>query len=216
MASILTRLDPKNKLTKSIPPFSPLVQRSVIFLDRMLRTTHGHHYIPDAISSGLLHLITSCGSAGKCYPALESLLEDVLPSSLVKYYDLTDLEVGLLDVSHLCDTAALQASEISGAWNEFVTVAEERIALRRSSCAQQLKNCDNLEVGALDAVRTCSLKFCQCSKVGTSSLFKRCSGCYAFYYCSTDCQKADWQEGSHRTYCNPHCSLRLGIYLPAF
>ncbi|KAJ7770399.1 hypothetical protein B0H14DRAFT_3164888 [Mycena olivaceomarginata] len=193
MASILTRLDPKNKLTKSIPPFSPLVQRSVIFLNRMLRTTHGHHYIPDAISSGLLDLIASCGSAGKCYPALESLLEDVLPSSLVKYYDLADLEIGLLDVSHLCDTAALQASEFSGAWNEFTTVAEERIALRRSSSAQQLKICDNLE----------------CSKVGPSSLFKRCSGCYAFYYCSTDCQKADWHEGSHRAYCNPHYSLRL-------
>ncbi|KAJ6478283.1 hypothetical protein C8R45DRAFT_1076778, partial [Mycena sanguinolenta] len=187
MAGTLTRLSPKHKMPDSIPPFSPLVQRSVLFLNRMLRTTRGHHFIEDAIASGLLHLIVSCGGVGKCYTALKSILEDVLPSSLVRYYDLQVLETALFEVSHLCKTEAFRASTILGPWNEFVTLGQERIALLHSPSQQQVKTCDNVT----------------CSKIGARSLFKRCSRCCAFYYCSTDCQEVDWHNGGHRTYCDP-------------
>ncbi|KAF8187365.1 hypothetical protein K438DRAFT_1015539 [Mycena galopus ATCC 62051] len=39
---------------------------------------------------------------------------------------------------------------------------------------------------------------------------RRCSGCRTRYYCSSNCQIADWQHGGHRGHCGSPALLSLG------
>ncbi|KAJ7121715.1 hypothetical protein C8R44DRAFT_786757 [Mycena epipterygia] len=38
----------------------------------------------------------------------------------------------------------------------------------------------------------------KCEKIRRKKDFKRCSSCWAVYYCSTACQALDWYEDGHR------------------
>ncbi|KAJ7093588.1 hypothetical protein C8R44DRAFT_396677 [Mycena epipterygia] len=43
-----------------------------------------------------------------------------------------------------------------------------------------------------------------CNKQDFKDAFRRCSGCKHFYYCSRECQTADWITGGHRTACSAY------------
>ncbi|KAG6860637.1 hypothetical protein C0995_009117 [Termitomyces sp. Mi166 len=48
-------------------------------------------------------------------------------------------------------------------------------------------------------IKTC--KSSQCELKDLNGAFKRCSGCEEAVYCSTECQRRDWTDGGHRSYC---------------
>ncbi|KAJ7682001.1 hypothetical protein DFH06DRAFT_1314243 [Mycena polygramma] len=175
-----------------IPPqsvsaeFPPLLERSLNFLNRTLPKTADHESVSDALECGLLHVIISCGAAGEFHDTLTSLLQDTLPPYLI--------HVPILSILHgelpglYVKAKVLPKSAIYQPWEQFIALAEERL----------LKACDNLE----------------CGKIGPTSLFKRCANCRAFYYCSQECQKADWSNGEHFKFCAPHGSCRLSQAQP--
>lgn len=94
MTHSLVESDPKTGIP--IPLFSSLLGKAFVFLNRILSTTRGHCFIRDAIEAGLLRVVASCGAAGKFQKTLTSFLENVLPRSLLYYYDVHIFEAELL------------------------------------------------------------------------------------------------------------------------
>ncbi|KAJ6523091.1 hypothetical protein DFH09DRAFT_1330159 [Mycena vulgaris] len=196
ISSILTMATGLIKPNPENPPFSPLVEKSLAFLNRMLLTMPEHHWCSDAIDAGLLQVIISCSAAEKFQKTMRSLLDDVLPASLIHYYGLQVVEDELVEAMKLAKGLNFRSVSLLKEWKSFVDLVRERLGRARSfddTWKQRLKSCDNA----------------QCGKIGHSSLFGRCSGCQAFYYCSPKCQAWDWTEGNHQRFCNPQRSLRL-------
>ncbi|KAJ7607669.1 hypothetical protein FB45DRAFT_1067725 [Roridomyces roridus] len=79
-------------------------------------------------------------------------------------------------------------------WRTFLASAEERVEalVDYKSLYEAQKACDNQE----------------CAVIEEASSLKRCSGCQAFYYCSVDCQRNDWELG-HRNACGTNNALLL-------
>lgn len=50
----------------------------------------------------------------------------------------------------------------------------------------------------------------QCDKVDEDDAFKRCEECLVTYYCSRECQKADWKTGNHQVSCKEVRRCRSG------
>ncbi|KAJ7775583.1 hypothetical protein B0H16DRAFT_48587 [Mycena metata] len=180
--------------------FFPILKRSLMFLDYTLGVTADREAFMDAHSAGFLPMIICCGSHGQFNDTLKSLLEDVLPSSLIHYNELCTISETL----HVAKLAAaqppFQTSGICDAWTKFLGIVEERIKIMASldSPGPRVKACDNAK----------------CCKIADSALFQRCSNCLGFYYCSPECQEADWHDGAHRSWCNLFHSLRLSERQP--
>ncbi|KAJ7078775.1 hypothetical protein C8R44DRAFT_825108 [Mycena epipterygia] len=184
MVYILTR--PKGKAS----PFPRLVFMSVLFLAKVLPGSAEIRSLANAVKSGLLHVIVACGGTGEVNAALQLILEDALPTSLLYYYNLLIFDEALAAVESLACEPAFRSCAIFDVWTQFTALAAQRLSILSKD--QRLKACDNLK----------------CGRIGARISFKRCSGCLASYYCSADCQKIDWSE-YHGKSCDRLCSYRL-------
>ncbi|KAK7062475.1 hypothetical protein R3P38DRAFT_2679018 [Favolaschia claudopus] len=54
----------------------------------------------------------------------------------------------------------------------------------------------------------------KCAKIDIKRKFRRCSNCRLFYYCSKECQTADWKDGGHRASCQPQRQHRINFLFP--
>ncbi|KAF8207739.1 hypothetical protein K438DRAFT_1962003 [Mycena galopus ATCC 62051] len=135
-------------------------------------------------------------NAGLNAPAqtLTFLLEKVLPQCLMHYQGVECIAQGVKDTEGLVDPETLWSSSRFTAWNHFTTLASERLEIyHRAQHPERLKACHNVD----------------CGRIGYRAEFKRCSGCLNLHYCTIECQKVDWIDGNHRTYCRPGPSIRL-------
>ncbi|KAJ7739166.1 hypothetical protein B0H16DRAFT_1569076 [Mycena metata] len=178
----------------------PLIAKAVHFL-LMLFVTSGPHLIPDALRAGLLYVVISCSRVNQCTRDLTTLVEEVLTSSLVSYATLSVLEDSLGTVQEISKSPKFLSSTVFKHWKTFIELSDERLAfLREFNEGEQKRRkvCDNV----------------QCGKIGDRSLFKRCSSCKSYYYCSPKCQKTDWLAGEHRNFCQSYPSFRLSELQP--
>ncbi|KAJ6502931.1 hypothetical protein C8R47DRAFT_219394 [Mycena vitilis] len=108
------------------------------------------------------------------------------------------MKPSLSKAEDLASTPAFQKSEISLAWQEFVSLAKERIQfLEEASAEVTLRACHNLE----------------CGNIQEKQHSRRCSGWKSFYYCSQACQVNDWQHGGHRKACYPYGRIGLTSHM---
>ncbi|KAJ7247149.1 hypothetical protein B0H12DRAFT_1235321 [Mycena haematopus] len=101
----------------------------------------------------------------------------------------TDGEV-LDDATDIWSSEKLKGAEIFDDWDLFRDLAEKRASLLDG--LESRRACDNLE----------------CGKIQNNC--RRCSGCKIHYYCSSDCQLADWKHGGHRDHCGSPTLFSLG------
>ncbi|KAJ7202561.1 hypothetical protein GGX14DRAFT_653671 [Mycena pura] len=176
---------------------SPSDASTVLALDecfllsaRILRSTLGDAWVIDALDSGLLRAIVQCATLrpeGLTYifDHLRVHLLDILPRALMYDETANAMKDALAGVEKLVCANAFRNSEVFAAWLSFVAIAEERFKILQFLENPVFKACDNL----------------QCGEIREKGLFKRCSGCQTFYYCSKKCQISDWREGGHRSAC---------------
>ncbi|KAJ7612216.1 hypothetical protein FB45DRAFT_1118014 [Roridomyces roridus] len=173
------------------------------------RTAYGHYIFGEVLAQQLergllraLMLITlHCHArAWKLENHVLFFLDHLIPGGLV-YFDavaacrdalkeVQDLRLGLLG-----DDLKRRAPVLYGTWQRFLATAEERcgaLTKYKSPSFRARKACDSQT----------------CDSILESSCLKRCSGCRAFYYCSVECQRNDWELG-HKNACRTHHKLLL-------
>ncbi|KAJ6565225.1 hypothetical protein DFH09DRAFT_1474644 [Mycena vulgaris] len=98
----------------------------------MVITTSAMHWCSDAIKGGLLQVIVSCSAAQKFQKTMTSLLNDVLPASLIHYYGLQTLENELVEAMKLAKGLNFRSACLLQPWKSFVDLARERLGRVRS------------------------------------------------------------------------------------
>ncbi|KAJ6501098.1 hypothetical protein C8R47DRAFT_1108917 [Mycena vitilis] len=165
------------------------LEASFQLLGRLLLSAPGAGPLGRALHCGILRVIIRCATLrckAEVYHNLHFFLATLFPPRLVFLENVLMLKSAMEEVASVVAEDAFVASTLSGEWATFVTVAESRIAIASGFRSREsLRACDNL----------------QCAVLDVKTRFRRCSGCSSFYYCSRECQKADWQDGGHRSGC---------------
>ncbi|KAF7354455.1 hypothetical protein MVEN_01134600 [Mycena venus] len=177
-----------------------LIPKAVHLLITLFLTASGSRMIPDALRHGLLYVVVSCSAVNQFNDDLTMLVK-VLSCSLVSYATLLVLEDSLATVKEFATSSRFLSSTVFKHWKTFTELSAERLALLRKfneTAQKRRKACDNV----------------QCGKIGDRSLFRRCSICKGCYYCSSQCQEADWLAGEHGKFCQPYPCFRLSEMQP--
>lgn len=125
-----------------------------------------------------------------------------------------DGSIKILDINQNKFVATLNAKEFETRIDSIVVTSDKKI-IAGSGCklliwknlAVQLEKVTNQDLSKEEQVRALCSKtdnvldkiIHKCVKCGQNAT-QRCSGCKKVYYCSTDCQKADWS--THKSNCN--------------
>ncbi|KAJ7155111.1 hypothetical protein C8R46DRAFT_1356365 [Mycena filopes] len=148
----------------------------------------GHEAIARALDGGLLTFIVSSRTLpANAYPIIKNLLEALIPGALVYYPVVCQMRISYAEALTYTTASTFARSKIAPLWEKFTPVVKLRLgALEFFHSPQWIssKVCENME----------------CFKLAEKVKFKTCSGCDYLYYCSPECQKADWKAG-HRQWC---------------
>ncbi|KAJ7131991.1 hypothetical protein C8R46DRAFT_1362601 [Mycena filopes] len=177
-------------------------------LDCFLDISPSSDRIKEALAAGLLPTIIRtaiiCKDIDIQGTALWRILDARLPESTVFSSVLSQLDPLLEVVETIAAATEFTELPIHSRWRSFHTLASVRgcfMEEKRLEADPAKKACDNM----------------QCGIIREKSQFRRCCNCQRVYYCSTDCQKADWEMGDHRGVCKsmrrfrltqPHLNLR--------
>ncbi|KAK7058177.1 hypothetical protein R3P38DRAFT_2681268 [Favolaschia claudopus] len=159
------------------------------FLEQLLSMPQGHRWMPKVIRAGLLRTMVRFAMKfpSELDQTFQSFLKQLFPRCFVYSYVVDAMHDVLNDLMKLLDGDGIEL-HLKRHWLDFLDLAAKRIKLRThldEVISTKLKACDNLD----------------CGKIQDRSLFQRCSGCLAFYYCNRECQSVDWTRGGHRQRC---------------
>lgn len=126
----------------------PLLRRSLVFLMQIFLGAPDRGAMTNALHAGLLQVVILSGARDTFNQILKPLIDDVLPSSLMRYYEILFISDELRHLKALANTNAFQSCAVIGPWNQFISLAEERIQILRAVHAEEyhLKACDNAKV----------------------------------------------------------------------
>ncbi|KAJ7053105.1 hypothetical protein C8F01DRAFT_1375450 [Mycena amicta] len=183
-------------------------------LCRFISNTHGlgddsDRMVIEALESDLLRFIIHCGriwaaasdtaelleTSERAQALLSILLTNLLPAELIDRHcamaardRLKALDEDPTEV-YRTDSSAVRASSLFQPWQIFL-----QAVAKSSNILGQLSECDHVSYKTCDNV--------ECDTVAERSTFQRCSGCQSAYYCSKQCQRADWRRPKgHREVC---------------
>ncbi|KAK7013041.1 hypothetical protein R3P38DRAFT_2639866 [Favolaschia claudopus] len=156
-------------------------------------------YSPEAMCAalpvGLLQSVLFCSTLALSQDEfIHCMLARILPSATVYHSVLVVLKEVIPMFSKMPDSMEFQRCWMYKDWMEFMTLVERRIAFMQQT----------------EASHGVSMKACSnCNKMRERKDFRKCSRCQTVFYCSLECQKADWNTG-HRETCqtNQIYSLR--------
>ncbi|KAJ7734104.1 hypothetical protein B0H16DRAFT_1578266 [Mycena metata] len=161
---------------------------SLTLLAEFFRYRAGHEAIAGALDGGLLAFIVSSQTlTADSYPIIKELLGALIPGALLYYPVVCQMKTSYATALPHTTTPTFLKSKIYPMWQKFVPVVKVRL-------------------GALEffhSDRWVSSKVCEntkCFKLAEKPQLKNCAGCDFSYYCSPECQKADWKAG-HRDFC---------------
>ncbi|KAJ7023754.1 hypothetical protein C8F04DRAFT_177254 [Mycena alexandri] len=172
------------------PDPAPALSHFFQFLRALFGLRNMHAVIPAAVTGGLLGCIVRCAHRPPLrmtHHHLMSLLMKNLSASTVYAEVLLTIKDGLASIAPILAemTPELERSVVFGSWTYFVRLVEQRLEILQSILMTPRRTCDNLA----------------CNKKDWKDAFQKCSRCKHFYYCSKECQSADWHAGGHRAAC---------------
>ncbi|KAJ7609888.1 hypothetical protein FB45DRAFT_1066450 [Roridomyces roridus] len=182
-----------------------VIENCITLLEHMILRLPANVLLSALIDRGLLRalaLITlKCGSGTearrvKLHYQIRSFLHQILPAGLAFYHVVSSFEKSYPALDEIVSQQDFKGSPLSGEWDDFCILAEDRAAVLDEYFSDDYvasKACDNSKCGSIKEA---------------DSMAGCCSGCQAFYYCSRECQIADWRAG-HREYCDSHEHLLL-------
>ncbi|KAJ7058741.1 hypothetical protein C8F01DRAFT_1302731 [Mycena amicta] len=213
-------IGPALELYKEVRLNLTLAQMCLFILIRIISNTHGDScgWIEDALEHGLVRFVLRCGKLmdgvaitggiGKLHDTLKKLLTHLLPIELINRTTaelLVDLEDTQIE-GYKTDSEIFRTSLLYPSWQTFEQAVRERTALLRKigSAPVDYKACDSSEVTLSGSPLLCLYRqlMLQCLDICEGSTMQRCSGCQSTYYCSKECQRADWRRiDGHREHC---------------
>jgi hypothetical protein len=164
--------------------FDTLLRQCLILLIRILGDSRGYKFTGEAFDAGLLHTIASCAAMGVMKPACVIFLEQVLPPSMIYYYDVQCLERAFVHAEPIIHCEPFQRCEILDKWRTFTAVARERVMVLNSLGASPfLRACDNVRVSPVYLFNVTSSDLQSLSVAGYAK--KRCSSAAPRAFLST-------------------------------
>ncbi|KAJ7028643.1 hypothetical protein C8F04DRAFT_1188450 [Mycena alexandri] len=163
---------------------APTVLAALQLLQRMFKHSLTALTLREAVEAGIFRAVISCGIRGIGSQVIVELLGNVLPLCTMYHSILSSVARSLHDIRDLVSTPAFRTSEIFTMWANFCELAELHISsgrLPRSNLRASSRACGDME----------------CGEIRSKTVFWRCGGCHTVYYCSPDCQRADWTRGGH-------------------
>ncbi|KAJ7153247.1 hypothetical protein C8R46DRAFT_1357153 [Mycena filopes] len=159
-------------------------------------------WIVEGLRAGLLKSVAVCVEADMAgnnplTGLFNTLLGTILPGHLTSYAVVSRLEKALVRLDDSGLTHRFMQPLLRDAWTKLKTLADERIAMKikyDGEAQRSERMCDSLK----------------CNKIIAKTSLRRCSQCLDMYYCSPECQKADWASGGHRKFCR-HLPKKGGI-----
>ncbi|KAJ7128491.1 hypothetical protein C8R44DRAFT_873206 [Mycena epipterygia] len=189
-------IDSLGDSTTSGPTYELALDDCFALLTLTFKGVYRNLCLAEALENGLLHAMLTCGNrppSSRVHAHLKSLLEAVLPMSLMSYPVVFEIEDAMVDIKEVVGTSMLAKTTM---WQNFIDLAVDRAAVLRPLQSPGFiwpAACANMECGVMRSKKT----------------LKRCSGCKSVYYCSRRCQILDWRGGGHRSICSPHLILSL-------
>ncbi|KAJ7466519.1 hypothetical protein FB451DRAFT_1178668 [Mycena latifolia] len=164
------------------PPYTDAIEGICLpgFLDR-LEVTPGYPYVRQALKAGLLRIIILRGQRPDVLlDHYKELLTKILPRSMIYHSVLSQLQQSLLEVEELQSSSTFRESDLFANWTSFISLAQDRLAVMND----------------YDSKRHESREMCFHIEEA--------------YYCTDDCQCADWRAGRHSALCRviKSCPLR--------
>ncbi|KAF7320602.1 MYND-type domain-containing protein [Mycena chlorophos] len=174
-------------------PYADLPEQFPPLLVGHLTTLRSHERIIEALQAGLLRLFVEfgahCAIRNQSRVGMYFILQSLLPESSVFHSVLRQLRISMKEIGDV-PPSHFRDSEFSTLWGNWTTLVKERLQVL-----------ERYEAGELASLRACdNLK---CSLLLPNGQIKRCSGCQSAYYCSEECQRADYKTGAaaHRKLC---------------
>ncbi|KAJ7203547.1 hypothetical protein GGX14DRAFT_461451 [Mycena pura] len=154
-----------------------------------ISTFPGFPWFKQALDNGLLRALVLCACRRQqiLQTPLHWFLREPLLEMLVYHSVLSSLRPVLDEAKDLADSPGFRSSEYAREWDTFVALATERLAVM-----------ERYDSGALCALRACDNV--ECSAMRKDDELLRCTACRNAFYCSRECQAADWASG-HRKLC---------------
>ncbi|KAF7288891.1 hypothetical protein MIND_01405100 [Mycena indigotica] len=189
---------------QTLPDSLKTIPRDFLRLSaQMLRVQNAQKYMVQALKAGYLSLLFSY-SHGPNVGAFTRenqtqtharVIANIMP---LTYYPsvLRQLQVSLGEVKNLDSRVYLQPFAAVEQWEELLEKTH------RHSLALH-----DLDEGVFPWITTGACDNFKCAAIVNRKLLKRCSECIATFYCSTECQRADWVEG-HRHECPTFAEFR--------
>ncbi|KAJ7132699.1 hypothetical protein C8R46DRAFT_655664 [Mycena filopes] len=169
--------------------FAGLVLAALQLLQRLLTHSSTERTLRPAVGAGLLQAIVFCARRNIGGQFTNELLRNVLPLCTLYHSVHPGLADVMRELGDACEVAFNTTASLD-LWTYFRDLNRERLRLfvglrRRRKTSHRA--CGDME----------------CGQIHFKTRFRRCSGCHAVYYCSADCQRADWHRGGHRNQCAP-------------
>ncbi|KAK6978212.1 hypothetical protein R3P38DRAFT_3119988 [Favolaschia claudopus] len=120
--------------------------------------------------------------------AFIKILKDRLPAATIYRSVLAAIRSELSSYKHITDSYSFKQWSMYDDWVVLERLARDRISLL-----------NQLEAGELSLLRACYNT--ECGAILEKSKLKRCSLCRHVWYCSVECQRADWRRDNHRGSC---------------
>ncbi|KAJ7738317.1 hypothetical protein B0H16DRAFT_1570434 [Mycena metata] len=148
-----------------------------------------HLWVAGALQAGLLACVFDPLVKGLDHrmPELIKYFLGFLGTFLVFHSILLQMKTALIDTEQLSGDPRFIESALFADWTALVSLAKQRIVVL-----------DEWEAAGRPSFRACDNMVC--GKIDEKGGVQCCGACLSANYCSTDCQRADWQIG-HREVC---------------
>ncbi|KAK6980960.1 hypothetical protein R3P38DRAFT_2664825 [Favolaschia claudopus] len=184
--------DPKDEREKAV------LQLCLSLLINKLTAFAGYKAVGDALQSHrLIEVIGWCvhHDHPDVKDVIRFLLNTVLPRCMVSYSILSTISRHRNEDKLFSLPKPLPNAPWFEKWMLFYNVAKKNMEVFESYRNGQyipIRGCDNMK----------------CGELRRSQDIKRCGSCHEMNYCSTECQRVDWEEG-HRNMCDRLRPLHL-------
>ncbi|KAJ7089027.1 hypothetical protein C8R43DRAFT_964902 [Mycena crocata] len=184
-------------VTESLVPLSvstaavteEAIAAALDFLTLAICVPSAYSYLREAGKAGLLRGIVALGNTAtqdsEPFQHLQMLLHDVLPSSLMHPFVVSELASAVPEICPIAE-APFRSSPLYPLWTALIKLLNKRVLV-----LEYCKSEDYIHLRMCDE--------CNCLK--SAREIKRCSACKLQHYCSVACQRSAWAAGRHPQDC---------------